>query len=341
MDLADTGTVNVRPGQGTFRMAQAKLLAPGDPYRSVLFFRMSKLGSGRMPRIGSSVIDTAGVGLIHDWIASLPAGSPDNNLAVERGQIATAIKALGTEANDKSRGQEIDKLLGSTPGAIRLLQAINRSELPAAAGQQAIRVAASHQVALVRDLFEQFLPEEKRVKRLGTTVRPEQILALEGSIERGRQVFFKTDGVQCRNCHKINGQGKEIGPDLSGVGLKNNRAQILESMLQPSKKIEPKWLAYVVETVQGRVHTGLLIKKDDKEVVLKDAKDKLARIPASDVDVMAPQQKSLMPDLLVRDMTAQQVADLITFLVSLKTKPKQNNEEKTTNQPVPSYKRKN
>ena len=307
VDLAGTGTVNVRPGQGTFRMAQAKLLAPGDPYRSVLFFRMSKLGSGRMPRIGSSVIDTAGVGLIHDWIASLPAGSPDNNLAVERGRIATA------------RGQEIDKLLGSTPGAIRLLQAIKRSELPAATGQQAIRVAASHQVALVRDLFEQFLPEEKRIKRLGSTVRPDQILALPGSIARGRDVFFKADGIQCRNCHKIEGKGKEIGPDLSGVGKKNTRAQILESILQPSKKIDPKWLAFVVETVQGRVFTGLLIKKDDKEVVLRDAKDKLTRIPAADVDVMAPQQKSLMPDLLVRDMTAAQVADLTAFLASLKT----------------------
>ena len=132
-------------------------------------------------------------------------------------------------------------------------------------------------------------------------------------------MFFKADGVQCRNCHKINGQGKEIGPDLSGIGKKFNRAQILESILQPSKKIEPKWLTYVVETVKGRVHTGLLVKKDDKEVVLKDAKDKLTRIPADDVDVMAAQQKSLMPDLLVRDMTARQVADLTAFLATLKT----------------------
>ena len=134
-------------------------------------------------------------------------------------------------------------------------------------------------------------------------------------------MFFKADGIQCRNCHKIQGKGKEIGPDLSGVGKKNTRAQILESILQPSRKIDPKWLAYVVETVQGRVFTGLLIKKDDKEVVLRDAKDKLARIPAADVEVIAPQQKSLMPDLLVRDMTAQQVADLLAFLASRKDQP--------------------
>ena len=75
----------------------------------------------------------------------------------------------------------------------------------------------------------------------------------------------------------------------------------------------------MIETAQGRVHTGLLVKKDDKEVILKDAKDKLIRVAADDVEGMAAQQKSLMPDLLVRDMTARQVADLTAFLASLKT----------------------
>ncbi|MFP6703722.1 MAG: hypothetical protein VB861_18385, partial [Planctomycetaceae bacterium] len=80
-----------------------------------------------------------------------------------------------------------------------------------------------------------------------------------------------------------------------------------------------KWLTYVVETVRGRVFTGLLVSKDDKQLVLRDAKDTLITIAADDVDVLAAQQKSLMPDLLLRDMTARQVADLTAFLASLKT----------------------
>ena len=319
LDLPDTGTLNVRPGQGTFGMAGGKVLAAGDPYRSVMYFRMSKLGAGRMPRIGSSVIDPIGTQLIHDWISGLPSASPDASIARSRGETALALKTLKTAKDIKQRASQINSLLGSTPGAIRLLQATSGSELPKATRDQAIAVATTHQSATVRDLFERYLPEEKRVKRLGTTVKPAQILALPGDIDRGRTVFFKTDGIQCRNCHKIAGKGKEVGPDLSGVGKKFTRAQILESILQPSKKIEPKWLTYVIETAQGRVHTGLLVKKDDKEVILKDAKDKLIRVAADDVEVMAAQQKSLMPDLLVRDMTARQVADLTAFLASLKT----------------------
>jgi putative heme-binding domain-containing protein len=169
-----------------------------------------------------------------------------------------------------------------------------------------------------RDLFEKFLPEDKRVKRLGDVVRPEQILSLKGDVERGRKLFFEATGVQCRNCHRIGGKGVEVGPDLDAIGKKYDRAAILENILTPSKQIEAKYLTYLVVTNKGQTHTGLLVSKDANKVVLKDAANKLIEIAAGDVDTMTTQQKSLMPDLLLRDMTAEQVADLTALLSSLK-----------------------
>ena len=64
--------LEVRPVQGTFEIPGARILAPGDPYRSVLFYRMSKLGRGRMPHIGSEIVDEKGLRLIHDWIRTMP-----------------------------------------------------------------------------------------------------------------------------------------------------------------------------------------------------------------------------------------------------------------------------
>src|SRR5262249_37812707 len=78
LDLADTGT-NVRPGQGTFNIPNARVLAPHDPYRSIVFYRMSTLGPGRMPRLGSTVVDEVGVKLIRDWIACMPGGGLVND----------------------------------------------------------------------------------------------------------------------------------------------------------------------------------------------------------------------------------------------------------------------
>jgi hypothetical protein len=73
LDLKDTGTVNTRAGQGTFNIADARILVPGHPEQSIIYDRMSKLGLGRMPHVASTVVDEKGVKLIHDWIKQLPA----------------------------------------------------------------------------------------------------------------------------------------------------------------------------------------------------------------------------------------------------------------------------
>ena len=98
--------------------------------------------------------------------------------------------------------------------------------------------------------------------------------------------------------------------------------ELLDQVLNPSRKIDPKYLTYIVETTAGKVYTGLLARKSDKEVVLRDAKNQETIIPADEVEELVAQRKSLMPELLLKDMTAQQVADLLAFLASLKTPSK-------------------
>lgn len=135
---------------------------------------------------------------------------------------------------------------------------------------------------------------------------------------RGRRLFFETAAVQCKNCHRVRGQGVELGPDLSQIGKKYSPAQLLESILEPSKQVDPKFAAWLVETADGQVYTGLLVERTDQEIVLKDSQNKLIRVPAADAELVAPQQKSLMPELLLRDMTAREAADLLQFLGTLR-----------------------
>src|SRR5262249_19349351 len=75
LTLDKTRTVGVPPVQGTFGIDDARIIVPGEPERSVLFYRMAKLGAGRMPRIGSREIDERGLRLIGDWIAHLSGAS--------------------------------------------------------------------------------------------------------------------------------------------------------------------------------------------------------------------------------------------------------------------------
>jgi uncharacterized repeat protein (TIGR03806 family) len=72
LDLKDTGTLNTRPGQGTFDLDDPRVIAPGDPARSLVLYRMKRIGLGRMPHVGSNVVDEKAVKVVEEWIKGLP-----------------------------------------------------------------------------------------------------------------------------------------------------------------------------------------------------------------------------------------------------------------------------
>tara|TARA_B100000676_G_C17560340_1_gene571920 strand:+ start:138 stop:434 length:297 start_codon:yes stop_codon:yes gene_type:complete len=94
--------------------------------------------------------------------------------------------------------------------------------------------------------------------------------------------------------------------------------EILESIVRPSAKVDAKYASYVVETVTGKIYSGVVLQRDSEQIVIVDAQGKQNRIPSSEVDFVERQDKSLMPDLQVKDLTAQQVADLVEFIKSAK-----------------------
>jgi putative heme-binding domain-containing protein len=100
------------------------------------------------------------------------------------------------------------------------------------------------------------------------------------------------------------------------MGNTRSRDALLHILLDPSRRIEPQFVAYSVETIGGRHTTGLLVKRDAAEVVLRDAQNQEVRLPAADVARMAVSRVSLMPDGLLRELTAQQAADLLEFLAT-------------------------
>jgi mono/diheme cytochrome c family protein len=219
LPLEKTNMVGVRPTQGTFGIHSAQVIAPGDPFRSVLLYRMTKLGSGRMPHIGSTEVDREGVALIHDWLRQIPPPADKETTGNEaaaklRGEESADLERLRVAKESTARSKIVDRLLSSTSGALMLLWSVDNRVLPAPAASLAIETATRHSDVSIRDLFERFLPPEQRLRRLGNAVQPEQILSLPGDPALGKRVFFETAGVSCKNCHRILKDGKDVGPDL-------------------------------------------------------------------------------------------------------------------------------
>ena len=319
------GAVGTAPSQGSFGIADARIIEPGNPFGSTLYYRMAKLGSGRMPRVGSEHVDTRAVDLIGRWIAGLPtdgtlksARSPSERL---RPADRDAISALrhADSSTDPPSDDAIRTLIETTPGALALLRVIDRRESPRTLGAVAAAIANDGAPPEIRDLFERFVPESERAQRLGDVIDPKAILALEGDVDRGRALFLEDATVQCRTCHRIEGQGRSLGPDLDGIGSKYSDREILEAILEPSARIEPEYLSYVLETTSGLLHSGLLVERTEDFVVLRDAQGQEIRVDPADVEILSPQPRSLMPDLLLRDLSAEAVADLLAYLCTLKT----------------------
>jgi putative heme-binding domain-containing protein len=138
---------------------------------------------------------------------------------------------------------------------------------------------------------------------------------LDGSADAaaGRRVFFHPKLAGCFRCHRVEGRGQDIGPDLSTVG-RNERRQVLESVLQPSALVAPDYQVWQIETADGKVRTGMLVNTQLDDYTYLDAKGELFKLSTRDVVESRPLPKSIMPDGLADLLTDQELRDLLAYL---------------------------
>lgn len=309
--LKEAKLIDFKPVQGDFKLPDARVIAPGDPARSVLLYRMATAGGGHMPYLGGKLVDDRGILVVRDWIAGLKDKSPTTSAETRRQREAerTALAALKT--GDLA---QLDALLGSTSGALEVLLGVIDGSLPPDIRRAAITKGSSLPDPLRRDFFERFLPESERRQVLGAVVSPTQVLDLTGDASRGRTVFA---GV-CVACHRVNGEGIDFGSDLNHIAAKWDRSALLEQILHPSKVIDPTWLTTTVELKQGGTKVGFVTDRNDRELILKVAGGVTEKLARADVRKTSTSPLSLMPEGLLQNLTAQEAADLLAFLQSLK-----------------------
>lgn len=309
----DQLNTNKGTGIGTFGLADARIIAPGDPFRSLLLYRMSKLGYARMPYIGSRMVDSAAVALIESWIRSMPGEKSSPPLLESSPEAQALARAVGQQAPS---AKDVERLISSTPGALALAVRMHAGELSPAAAKEAAQRGAAASDGNVRGLFETFLPESSRRATLGPTIAPETILSRKGDRQRGKLIFF-SDGARCRTCHEMGDKEKSLGPTFEEIAKKYpNRGEMLLHVLSPSQKVDEPYAAWLVVTADGRTLSGLIVSQDAAQVTLKTAEKQLVRIERSDIEELRKSEKSLMPDRILSDLTAQEAADLLEYVLA-------------------------
>src|SRR5262249_51479818 len=109
--------------------------------------------------------------------------------------------------------------------------------------------------------------------------------------------FTAESVVNCKSCHRLEGVGVPLGPDLSKIGSKYPRAELLQQILEPSRSVDPQYTVYRLETRSGRVSSGLLVERNEKAIVLRDSQNQEIRTAVPDVESLTPQKPSFSPAL--------------------------------------------
>jgi putative heme-binding domain-containing protein len=154
----------------------------------------------------------------------------------------------------------------------------------------------------------------------GTTPREKQgrinaisILLTKGSghVAEGHALFTK----HCAICHRLYGEGNQIGPDLTAADRKDMRV-LLPNVVDPSAVIRPEYRAYNVVLHDGRILAGLLADSNNETLTVLDAKNQRTVVKRVDVEELRASELSLMPENVLTPLNNQDIRDLFAYLRS-------------------------
>jgi putative membrane-bound dehydrogenase-like protein len=144
----------------------------------------------------------------------------------------------------------------------------------------------------------------------------QELAKRRGNAGAGQQVFTTTG--TCSKCHKVRGEGKEIGPDLSEIGSKLAREDLFLAILNPSAAVSHNYETYTLLTADGQVLTGLLMNQNDQSLTIRNAEGIDTTVERADVEDLKKQSVSLMPADLQKALSLQNLIDVVEYTASLR-----------------------
>lgn len=241
------------------------------------------------------------------------ASGPARKLMIELlGSPSTAKAALQREALRATRGL----LAGDDALSEAVVKLANTlTGYP----DEAVAVELADQIAL--SCADSKVPVPESIRKL-VSARPKSSSEWLAQLNRGRDVdpaagrrtFYHPLGAGCFKCHRIDGRGGRVGPDLSRAVGNMNRIQLIQSILEPSREIAPQFVTWAFATHDGKVVTGMIVHENEGKTVVGNSDGQTVELKTADIAERIPQRISVMPDKLTDRLTLQELRDVIAFL---------------------------
>jgi putative membrane-bound dehydrogenase-like protein len=267
------------------------------------------------------------------FAALISLAGKEGELDALREQAFMTLGRQGTEASESAlqlavtgrpslplKRAAVAALAGNKSGAEWLLQEHAKKTLSADLTPDLARLLRNSPFKEVKKQAQSQLPAPPKLDPKNLPSIP-ALLARKGNADRGRtlmQATFKNDAA-CMKCHAVNNEGGKVGPDLSVIGSKASRENLLESILYPSRAISDQFVTWQVETKGGLNITGVIAEETPDYLVLRDANVKEYKVAVKDIETRSKSPLSLMPDNLILHLPEDDLLDIVEYLYSLRS----------------------
>ena len=239
-------------------------------------------------------------------------------LTEKQGAFGILAAAGASEEADKLLDEWLDAALAGKVPAELLLDVLEAAETRAARTGLKLFAPLKAKVDKYRAAQAKLGSDPK-----GDKLAPFAEALAGGDADRGRNVVLNNSAVYCIRCHKYEGQGGEVGPQLTGIAAdpEKDRRYLLESITHPSAKIARGYDTVIFVLNDDRTVSGVIKSEDKKTIRLLTAENQELVIPVEDVAERRT-GPSAMPADLYQKLTRRELRDVVEFLASLKEPPK-------------------
>jgi putative membrane-bound dehydrogenase-like protein len=230
------------------------------------------------------------------------------------GDVAKVILNRWAAFSPTIRTEAMEALFARPERLAAVLAAVERGDLRAADLEPSrVKQLVEHRDSAIRARAQKLLGQAAAGRRDDVVKAHAGVLAMSGDPSRGRDEFRKT----CAACHRLEGVGHNTGPDLAAIKNRGPEA-ILLALLDPNREVNPQYLNYALTTADGRSATGLVAAETATSVTLRRGEGLEETFLRGDIEQLRATGMSLMPEGIERQLSRQQLADLIAYLMTVR-----------------------
>ena len=229
-------------------------------------------------------------------------------------RVADLLIEIWPGLSPQLRMSAVETLFSRKAWLLTMLDAIKQEKInPGDISPERVQLLKTNQDIAIKKLAESLFHDQRLTGRSDIVKEYQAALKLKGDSANGKLVFKKA----CAACHQLENVGVQLGADLKAIKDRGTEAVLL-NILDPNREVKPQYVTYLLVTTQGRTITGLIKEENANSITIARADGTSDTVLRIDIDELISSRLSFMPEGLEKQISKQEMADLLAYLNAAK-----------------------